>query len=401
MPKFNNFLGTLVIISAVSILLAFTLGVAHKGVVGGLYDFSYFYIAGKCWLNHQSPYNFYTYANTFKSVEEVSSIYRNDPFAYPPQIAVFCVLFALLDFSSARTVVILLNLTAAGLLAILAIKFVTNAEQPRPASSMSATKWVLPSLVLANPFTGHLVWIGQLTLMIGTLIIGAWYFARRNKPLLAGLLLGLATIKPQYLILPVLWLFLERQWKTLIVASIVSFGLALFGLLMLSNSPIYSIQEWLQAFSAYQSQGNAIGGKEVMGLPSALSAMGLNMPGLSVLMIGAVVITIVLWFHRSKFCGDDIFGILLAMQFSLTYAKFIEIPLLVPLLSGLWLHIGHRKNLWFIAIAGLIILVSPRTGLNSIPILFHSRTLVIFFALLALVFFSYQQVAMKHKNCGS
>ncbi|MEH1787519.1 MAG: glycosyltransferase family 87 protein [Nostoc sp.] len=385
----------LVIITAVCILLAFSLGVNKKGV-GGFYDFSYFYIAGKCWLNHQSPYNLYTYTNTFNSVKEVSSIYRHDPFAYPPQIAAFCVLLALLDFSSARIIVIALNLIAAGLLAILAVKLVTDAEKPRPASSMSTTKWLLPSLILAYHSTGILVWMGQITLMIGASMVGAWYFTiNRKKFLLGGLLLGLSTMKPQYLILPVLWLFLERQWKTLIVASIVSFALAVFGLLMLSNSPIYSIQEWLQAFSEYQTRRNAMGGDQVMGLPSALTDVGLNIPGLSVLIIGIAVITIVLWFNRSKFGADDIFGILLSMQFSLTYSKFLEIPLLVPLLSGLWLHIAHRKKLWVIAIVGLIILCFPRSGYNLTP---HSRTFVIFFALLALLFLSYHQVAMEHKN---
>jgi hypothetical protein len=387
--QFAGLFGITVLVISIAALYAFGVWGVGRGTGTERSDFRWFYTAGQLFLNGQNPYEIEIFSNAF---QELTGKTANLALAYPPQFAPLCMLFALFDYSSARLAITLLNLLAVSCLAFFTMRLVTDAEFPRPASFMPATRWLIPALIVGNPFTTHLFWLGQVTLLAGALMVGGWYFARRNQPMLAGLLLGFATFKPQLVILPVLWLLLERQWRILAVTAITSLTLASYSLLTLG--PISAIRDWLHALSIYQSApANTLGSQEVTGVPSALASVGLNMPDPFVLMLGGAVLTFLFWLGQSRLCSDDILGILVSIQIGLVYAHNPEIVLLAPLISSLWLHIAHRQKLLAIAVITLLFMFFPQRFIRplNIPILNHWRAFLILFAFIALVFLSWQQ----------
>jgi hypothetical protein len=387
--KFEQLFGITVLIVSIAALYAFGVLGVGRGTGTRLSDFRWFYTAGQLLLNGQNPYDLEIFSSAF---QELTGKGSNLALAYPPQFTPLCMLFALFDYGSARMVITLLNILAVSCLAFLTMRLVTDAESPRPASFKPVTRWLIPALILGNPFTTHLVWLGQVTLIAGALMVGGWYFARRNKPVLAGLLLGCASFKPQLFILPALWLLLDGQWEILAVTAITALILASYSLLILG--PISAIQDWLNIVSIYQSApANTLGSQEVTGLPSALASVGLNMPDAFVLMLGAVALTFLFWLGQSRFCSDDILGILISIQIGLVYAHNAEIVLLAPVISSLWLHIAHRKKLLAIAIITMPLMFFPQRFIRplNMPILNHWRAFLILFAFISLVFFSWQQ----------
>lgn len=74
-------------------------------------------------------------------------------------------------------------------------------------------------LLLAFPAAPIVVTHGQTSFLVaGLLGLGAWLVPKRPVP--AGVLLGLATIKPQFGLLVPLALLLTREWRTIIAASV-------------------------------------------------------------------------------------------------------------------------------------------------------------------------------------
>ncbi|MEQ9356601.1 glycosyltransferase family 87 protein [Coleofasciculus chthonoplastes] len=391
--QFNRLLGITVLIVSIAALYAF--GIYGLGQVVGTPpgvlrggDFRFFYTAGQIFLNGQNPYNPEIFSSAF---QELTGETVDLTLAYPPQFAPLCMLFALLDYSSARIAFTLLNILAVSCLAFFTMRLVTDAENPRPASFLPVTRWLIPALIVGNPFTANVFWFGQATLIAGAVMVGGWYCARRNKPFLAGLLLGLSTFKPQFFIFPALWLLLDRQWKILAFTGITSLTLSSYFLITLG--PIYAIKDWLHALSIYQSASvNTLGSIHVTGVPSALTSLGLNMPETFVLMIGGAALTFLFWLGQSRLCSDDILGILMSIQICL-YAHNYDIVLLAPLISALWLHIAHRHKLLAIAAITLLFICLPRQFLRplNIPILEHLRAILILFAFISLVVLSWQQ----------
>ena len=356
-------------------------------------DFRYFYVAGKCWLNQQNPYDLEIYSSTFNQLGLRPPTVDGypDPFAYPPQFAPFCLLAALFNWPTATILFKLSNFLCAGILALLVMRLATNPEKSRPASIMPATRWLLPCLVLGMPYVSLVIGIGQTTLILGTFLVGFWYFGRRNKPILAGLLLGLATFKPQFIILPAFYFFLDKQWRILAIAAITSTLLASYSLIVIG--PVATVYGWLHSLSLYQnSRYNIPGSKYVMGLPSALSALGLPTSEPFVLLLGAIVLVFIIWLRRNRLCQDDILSIILLIQFSLVYAHYFSMPLLAPVFASVWLHIGHRKKLRILAALTYILILPPQRLLPlHMPILLHYRSILIFLVLLFLVFVSWHQ----------
>jgi len=382
---------TLVLIEWIAICF---FGFGGYGSRGGWYDFAYFFAAGKCWLAKQDPYNFETFSTAFRSVLPAA---KPDPFPYPPMFAPFCMIFASIDWQYAMNFSILLNFIAAGCLAFIAVKAVLDAKAPRPASDMFLTRWLLPCIVMGLPFTIHQAWLGQVTLMAGVFIFGSWYLAQRNQTILAGVLLGMAFFKPQYVLLPAVYLILERRWKLLGVAIATSLLLAIYPLSLFG--PISAMRSWLSALAQYQANmaANALGSENVMGLPSTLASLGIKVPSAFVLVLGGAILVVLLWKYKDYFCPDDLLPIIILIQFCLVYAKYVDLALLAPVFAAIWLHIAHRKKLWIGPAIALVALFIPRRLYTSfsIPVLLHFRSFVVLGLFIFLLVLSWQFVKSK------
>jgi hypothetical protein len=295
-----------------------------------------------------------------------------------------------------------MNLILIASLCVLATKWVTNAEVSRPATSAPATRWLMPALVLGNPFMQHQLWLGQMTIWACVFLTWAWYFAVRKREIVAGALLALATMKPNLAPLPLLWLVLERRWKTLVSASV--FGVLLSLPVWADLGPIGATRQWMHALSTYSPAvtsasgpgANELGHPHVIGLPSALVSVGIPMPGQGVLLGVATVFTIGLWLGRRRIVADDVFGLLVALELGFVFAHDAELLYLVPTAAAVWLHVAHRSRARLAAALCTLVLFVPQRFLRGIdsPLLQHWRTAIVLIAIASLIWMSWRETQL-------
>jgi hypothetical protein len=130
------------------------------------------------------------------------------PWLYPPHILAFAVPLGALPYAVALAI-----WSAGGVAAFLVACL---------AGHSRARQWDLAAIIL--PITLMLVYYGQISLWAGAFGIGALRLIG-HRPLVAGVLLGLLTVKPHYGLLIPLLLLWQRQWLTIVVASGVFAGL--------------------------------------------------------------------------------------------------------------------------------------------------------------------------------
>jgi hypothetical protein len=261
----------------------------------------------------------------------------------------------------------------------------THPAVPRPAARMTLTPWLLAAFVVGNPFTARTVWIGQTTLLAAVCLIGGWVLARRGHDRSAAFALGFAAFKPQILLLPGLWLLLERRWKVLVTAAVVAAALAAYPLAI--GGPVATMRDWLHCVSLYQAQKDDVAGAmQVLGLPSFLAAAGLRVP-LSVAVGAALLFAMFLWARRSDVLDDDVLGLLLVAQLGLLWGHHTEMVLLAPAVAALWLHTADRPLRLAITAALLMTLLLPWRTVQKlgVPLLSHWCTPTLLVLLLWMV----------------
>lgn len=374
-------LGPLVLAAAVAALAVFGVVGVGRGDSPRQADLDYFWVAGQLWAGGQTPY----VPETFTAeMQRIGRRTEQTVLTYPPQFAPLSMLLAAFPLPLARWLMVGLGLAALGALAWLAVLLVNDAE-PSPATGLPATRWLLPALVLGSPFAAHLVWIGQVTPLAAALVVGGWVAVRHGHDVWGGLLLGLATFKPHFVLLPLLWLLLERRLKVLAVAAGASAACAAPGLGL--TDPLGVLGQWLRAVPTYQGDAaNHLGGEFMVGIPSGLAALGVPMPALWALPLLGCLLTVGLWLGRQRLAQDDVLARLVLVLCLGVWVHSNDLVLLVPVAAALWRRLAGRPALWLPGIAGLGALYFPQriVRLAGSPLLHHWRTLVMGLAAIAL-----------------
>ena len=146
------------------------------------------------------------------------------PFLYPPTFLLLLVPFAVLPFAAAC----LLFLAASFAALVAAIWRVVGPGYRR---------WLhLASLALA-PAVWFNVGSGQNAFLTSALLVGGFGLLAR-RPLVAGVLLGLATYKPQLWLLAPVVLVAARQWRALATALLTA------GVMVLASLAAFGIEPW-------------------------------------------------------------------------------------------------------------------------------------------------------------
>jgi hypothetical protein len=350
-------LGIFVLAGAILLFVATgVLGVGRSAPPN--YDFALYYAGGLIWLEGGNPYDIEQFAAVHGPLPNAYLTYSQ--FAYPPTFAPMAMLFAMMPFEVARGWLVAIDVVSIAVLAIFVAKLAVNAEESRPASTMAITPWLLAAFVIGNLFTSRQVWLGQITPFSMALLVTAWYIIREKRLVLAGVLLGLASIKPQLLILPMFWLLLERQWRVLFTAGAVAVLLSAYPFWL--DGPLAVTADWLRTVAEYQVVDvNRLGHPTVVGFPGLLAALtGIEIPAVMALAV-ALAVTTGLWAARSRFHKDDVLGILLALHLGLVYAREYDLMYLAPAAAALWLHAGHRPRLWpWLAVLVALLFVPTR-----------------------------------------
>ncbi len=200
-----------------------------QGYVVGV-DFLNLWMMGEAGLHSANPAQYYDISYyTLALREQFGAAYRVSQWSYPPSYMFVAAPFAVLPYYAA-----LLTFFAATL-ALLAHAVRCVTQQPRGTTLMA---------ILASPASCIALISGQITLAATALQLFFFHLLDK-RPWLAGMLLGLLTLKPQLGLAYPFFLIATRRWKTFAgaaISSAVIVGLSIF---------IWGVEMW----SAYREMG--------------------------------------------------------------------------------------------------------------------------------------------------
>ncbi|HEX4198638.1 MAG TPA: glycosyltransferase family 87 protein [Caulobacteraceae bacterium] len=146
------------------------------------------------------------------------------PWVYPPSYLLLVLPFGLLEFMVSYVVFQLATAAALG------ASVVASAGRDR------ATAFVIAGAALLSPAAAFNAASGQNAFLIAALLI-AGVRLMRDRPMLAGVVLGLLSIKPQLAIMAPIALIAARQWRTLFAAAATAFALTAASALVIGPEP--------------------------------------------------------------------------------------------------------------------------------------------------------------------
>ncbi|WP_341733576.1 glycosyltransferase family 87 protein [Microcoleus sp. EPA2] len=349
------------------------------------FDGATIYAAGRAWLMGLNPYKLDLLNKSVAGVKEIPG-FEDGGFFYPPQSAIFCLFVGLFDYSVAKFVWLGLNLISIAAIVVMTLETINRSPNHR---GHQLGRWVMAAIIIGNPFTTHVVWMGQTSLISFAATMGAWFFSQKQKDVLAGICLGLASFKPQICLLLGFWFLLERQWKILAVSLATVVVMSAYPLVFYGG-PIGTLEAWRQGIqdSYLVVTFNKPGFQDKVGMESLLAFFGWNLPGIKIL---GLILTALLWVFRNKINREDIFAVLMGISFTfLGYTHVYDYVGLLPIVTSLWLYCyGNQKAA--IGMIGLVFLLFfPRRIFLAagLPFLVHWRTIVVLILLISLLFFS-------------
>ncbi|MBL8762964.1 MAG: DUF2029 domain-containing protein [Phycisphaerae bacterium] len=186
----------------------------------------FFYAAGRCWLEGRSPYHFESFG------AELGKTFPHppQPFVYPPTISVLCVPLGLLPWEAARHVFDALSLGALVAVCVFSALLIGRAGPVR-WTGPPLWAWTGAALLLLRPIVLCLN-VSQMSLIALAGVLGALHFWSNGRWWVCGLLLVVASMKPQLSILVGAYM-LVAGWRG-VVPGVVLTGLVAGGTLVLS-----------------------------------------------------------------------------------------------------------------------------------------------------------------------
>jgi len=323
-------------------------GMGRHGVWG--MDLAVFQAAGRSWLAGESPY-------------ERSSLDRHFPraeaylpaFASPPLAAPFYMGLALLSEDAAMRLLHVLDVVAIGVLGWITARMALEPVTPGLQPATRGVMWYFPALFAISTFTIQTLWLGQVSLICATALQAAWFFDRKQRPVRGGLCLAVAGIKPQLLMLPLLWFLLGRRWRLILVSGAVAGLLMAYPLAL--HGPVAEMKAWLAAVQDYRThEPNRLGSCYVVGLPSLVAAAG--GPEMDLTLLG-IMVTAALWWLRSRVCEDDVPALLALVTLGLVYGHDLDLVYLAPLAVSLALHLRGRPAAGLLVAALVVLFFIP------------------------------------------
>ena len=182
-------------------------------------DFSNYWIAGRLVLEGRTADLFGPQPIYFAHLQHAfGDDYGWHNWSYPPHMLLVLWPLGFFGYEAA----LLVFLAATGALFLWALRAFAGSRN-------------IMALVAAGPFAAHNLWVAQNGFLTAGLGLGALAL-RERRPVLAGVLLGLLTVKPQLGILFPFLLLAERRWvvlasatataSVLVAASVVLFGVS-------------------------------------------------------------------------------------------------------------------------------------------------------------------------------
>jgi hypothetical protein len=378
-------IGGMLLFSSIALLCFGLLGVGRNHF-GDFADGRVFYAAGRAWLQGRNPYD---YAQLATSVADMGLDLDNLPFFYPPNSAALLIPMAFFPVAIGKMIWIGFNLTAIALIVFVTVKLIQRAV---PGEKGILASGIMAAIIIGNPFTSHVVWMGQTSLTAFAGVMGVWYFSQQQRWGLTGVCLAIASYKPQLCLLIVLWYLLERNWRVLLTALGTASLMALYPM-MVQGGPINLLVAWKKSLTLdYRTlNSNFLGFDHKIGLQSLFEAAGITIPNLMLIAIG---LTVLLWLFRHQFNQEAILPILLGITLTFTsYCHDYDYVYVFPILTIFCIYICHNISpIWsVIPLVGLLFLPQRLFRAFEITALNHWRTLVVLAMLFLLTTVTYRR----------
>jgi hypothetical protein len=159
--------------SLVSMVAFGIVGVGRVGVSNG--DGAVLFAAGRAWLAGLNPY---VHENLVRSVAGLNISLQDVFFFYPPQAAALCLPLAIFDYPAAKLIWLLINLVSIALISFMLIQI--NSRHAFGGRN-KLDGWVISAITMGNPFTAHVLWLGQTSLFAFAATLGAWFYSREKN----------------------------------------------------------------------------------------------------------------------------------------------------------------------------------------------------------------------------
>ncbi len=346
---------------SVLFVLAFgVFGFLRGGELG--FDFVVFHRAGTEFLQGLNPWQ--------------AAIGSGAPFSYPPHIGSLVAVYGLLPYTLALTIHTALNCGSILLITYFANRWFVGVRNWR---QISLVQGFCLAIVLGNPFNAHSVYEGQWTLIATALIFLAWHMLQNNKQVLAGVCLGVATIKPQVALLLVAFLLCRGYFRVLLI------GAALALLLMVPTLMSFGLTETFSAWFASMKDYalwpvNQPGSVHVVGMEGVCVSLGLIGTGTFWKCV-ALVSAVVLAYYRNEMSPILQINFLLASMLTFFYGHdtdFVSMSLLWSYFALLAFRTMSYINM-AVAATLLLVIVFPQRFIRvfEIDVLYHTRTFAI------------------------
>jgi len=290
-------------------------------------DGTVFYAAGKTWLQGGNPYNLTELRNT------IGRPYLNY-FLYPPSASLFCIFLTLFDLATAQWVLYMINWLM--VLAIIMMNIYTIKKQ-EGSVGWDAT-FLMSTAIISLTATRTILWLGQSSLVAIGFLMAAWLLRYRSWAL-SGILLGMASFKPQLSLALTLWFLINRNWKILAIAIVTFFLLSLYPIF--TNGLWESFREWYAALAnADAVVTSKMSSPGVVGIESFLYKFGILFPKAKIL---TAIFIGTLWVFRKHIYEDSIFALLMVVSLTFLFTHAYDYVCLAPGFAWLWLLLRNKK----------------------------------------------------------
>src|SRR5688500_8084442 len=348
----------------------FGVGRPDTGFLNGGADFEFLYVAGKLWLEGSNPYDIDAYraAFTFRKAGPGFA------FAYPPIIAPICILVGAFPHEIGEFLYQLMGLASVAAIAVGSVYLV------RPPPEQKQRMLTLTTLLLLfSPFTSHVLWMGQTSLIATALVVGAYVAHARRSYVLTGILCGLALLKPQLSLLPVLWLTVTDRWNWrwwLPAAATVLVSVAVP--ILMCGGPLNFVADYRAAVAEYRvAMQQSVEWRHLVGLASLAAAVGVRLPLLAPVGLALAALA---WFRRERLLnGGEVLSVLMLIALLFLFAHNYDLVALAPLAPVLYRRATNKPLFGLCCLASLLILYFPQRLLVplNVPVLLRYREILL------------------------
>lgn len=389
------FIAMAMLLLAVVALVQF--GYVGTGRGGGLFSFDsrYFYVSGEMWETGATPYDPAVFKDEMARIANIQSV----SYAYPPNSAPFSLALSVGSLGLSQIIIGTINLAA--ILGIVAFAHgairLDAARDTVPPGDIRAAEIATWAVIIGNPFTAHVVWMGQTTLFSAAFLLGAWLLACKRLDVLAGIFLGISAVKPQLALLVGFWFLLDRRWQIIVASALTVVAMSAWPLWM--NGLNGSWLAWMRSVTDYKDGAyNTLVFKHVFGVRSLLAAQDIVIP--STLPLAAVG-TALLYFFRRHYQTVWLIGPLLILSVLLVYAHDYDLAPLAIMTFPLLIAARGRPMVLVSIILLAMVIYFPQRIWERLDMAELARSREVALLLLLALYLGVCRVAQRERRLGA